>query len=184
MARRRRRKVGITATLIRVFKARRRKNATARRIAQKKAIAAQKAIVRDSRTTAGELRASGQLQWAGDGMPDSTVMEPVMEKGRHTGEWVPARVQPRKRAAGSGRPPAIRGMRAVRDSSGWYYVPIVKTDYQPDNRPIQEKRPGEGNWAQHSQKCGAPTKDKTPCERLGDCPIRSHQTWRKAHNRG
>ena len=120
---------------------RKRRNQAKIRLA-KKAAAAQTRITRDSRTTAGELRASGAFEWQGSGMPDTTVMQPVRAEG-----------------------------------GGWEWVPVTNRQGQPvTRRPAALK-----NAANVSQKCGAPTKDKTPCERLGDCPIRSHQAWRKAN---
>jgi hypothetical protein len=100
----------------------------------------------------------------------------VMQNGRHTGEWAPARQQPRKRAntvdRATGRPPAVPGMRAVRDGQGWAYEPIIRT--------------GPADAAEtraNATKCGAPTADTTPCERLGDCPIPKHKTWRARNGR-
>jgi hypothetical protein len=134
--------------------------------AAKKAATAQTRITRESRKTAGELRASGAFEWQGSGMPDNTLMEPVRAQG-----------------------------------GGWEWVPVTNKQGKPmTRRPAamsndRKKAPGTtpetsspelmawlGNASAiasgHTRKCGAPTKDKTPCERLGDCPIPAHKRWR------
>lgn len=155
---RRRRRTSLLKTITRALKAyrtrQRRKRAVAQRAAKKASTAAQTRIRRESRTTAGKLRATGDYVWEGNGLPDATVMEPV--RTTNGWEWVPAKQQP-------------AGVRR------W-----VNNDYRPD---IRTRRPGDGHWAEAASTCGAPTKDHTPCERLGDCPIKSHQTWRKANGR-
>lgn len=53
-------------------------------------------IRKQHRTTAGEIKATGEFHWEGAGLPDSTVMEPVM--GKNGWEWHPVKTRPTKRA--------------------------------------------------------------------------------------
>jgi hypothetical protein len=162
---RRRRRTSLLTTILRAVKktrtTRKRKRKVAVRAAKRASVANQKRITRESRTTAGALRSTGQYVWEGDGLPDATVMEPV--RTTNGWEWVPAKQQP----AG------------VRRQINTYHTKGFE-NVRPD---IRTRRPGDGHWAEAAKTCGAPTKDNTPCERTGDCPIQSHRTWRKANGR-
>lgn len=48
-------------------------------------------IRKQHRTTAGEIKATGEFEWEGAGLPDSTVMEPVM--GKNGWEWHPVKTR-------------------------------------------------------------------------------------------
>lgn len=207
----RRRKVGFLTTLFRALnrqhKVAKRTRATQRRIAQKKAAAHQKTITAQSTMTAGELRKTGKFTWAGDGMPDSTVMKPV--RTMDGWEWVPVARQPRKVAQGAQPKPETVVIRhevvhsyeqsptvAEHQPQGWTTIGELRQQGHGDsinpnahdNQTILVnpwiQATAETGLRPDSQRCGAPTEDKTPCERMGNCPVPAHKRWRRANGRG
>jgi len=91
-------------------------NQKAKKAAEKRRERAQKAILRQSRTTAGELVRSGDYEWSGPALPDSTKVEPVM--GPNGWEFVPVAGASRTRPKAAGSSPAGAKLCGARTKNG------------------------------------------------------------------
>jgi len=147
-------------------------------VAQAKVIAkkveqSQKAVAKATKPVrAGDLIETGQWTWAGSGMDPDTMLQLTWTGSGY--EYVPVA----KRAQPKGRTTTLGELRRNGMPEGRFGDPDRTL---PDSTPAVVRPNGavivDGYWSgEAAQKCGAKTKNNTPCQRIGNCPIPAHRS--------